>query len=238
MLYSIHQPNFIPWIGFFHKILSSDKVILFDSVQISSGKSYTSRVKILFKGEEKWLTIPVKKAGSFGQKICQTELIDFQINWRKALGTIKQAYSKAEYFKEVFPLFEKYTDSNFNLLCDLNISIIREITDLLGGNTIEFLRSSAIPELMTSTDKQTDYIVQTCRCFNITNYLSGKGGSSEFLEKNKFTENNIKITFQEFNHPKYQQISASDFQPGMSIIDMLMNLGLGKTREILTKDKV
>ncbi|MDX2171915.1 MAG: WbqC family protein [Bacteroidota bacterium] len=233
MIFSIHQPNFIPWIGYFHKVLSSDKVILFDSVQISSGKSYTTRVKILFNGEERWLTIPVKKAGNSGQKICETELLDFKHNWRKNLGTIRQAYLKSPFFKEIFPILESHLEVDYELLCDFNINLIKQITKLLSDKDIEFLRTSSNPQLMTSEKRQTDYIIETCQHFGVVNYLSGKGGSSEFLELEKFEKNGIHISFQKFTHPVYKQIGNEKFCLGMSIIDMLMNVGVSESANLL-----
>jgi hypothetical protein len=233
MITSIHQPNFIPWIGFFHKALSSDRVILFDSVQISSGKSYTTRVKILFQGKEHWLSMPVKKAGNFGQKICETELMDFPIHWRKNLGTIKQAYARAPFFKEVFPIFEELLKEEFTLLSELNRKIIQEICNKIGGQKIEFHKSSETPALMTSESKQTDYILETCLAFKVTNYLSGRGSSFSFLEQDKFKEAKIQLNFQDFKHPVYAQLGTETFVPGMSILDLLMNKGYGQSAELL-----
>ena len=84
-LSAIHQPNFLPWMGYFAKIAAVDTFILFDSVAMSNGKTWTSRSQILVNGQPHWLTLPIKKSGRSGQRICEVELLDFVQNWRKIL---------------------------------------------------------------------------------------------------------------------------------------------------------
>ena len=50
----IHQPNFFPWPGFFHKIANVELFYLMDHVQVTMGKGWHSRVKILSEGKSKW----------------------------------------------------------------------------------------------------------------------------------------------------------------------------------------
>lgn len=208
-------------------------MILFDSVQISSGKSYTSRVKILVNGKEQWLSLPVKKAGNFGQKICETELLDFKINWRKNLGTLKQAYAKTPFFKEVYPLLESYLPEEHQYLSKFNTDLIKKITKALGREDIVFLNASDKPELMASDSLRTDYIIDTCKAFGVKNYLTGRGSSLTFLEEEKFKECGINLSYQDFKHPVYKQPGTDTFVPGLSIIDTLMNLGFEQTSKIL-----
>ena len=58
----IHQPDFMPWLGFFHKLSLCNEFLVFDHVQISNGKSWSSRNKILLNGKPFWLTIPTIKS--------------------------------------------------------------------------------------------------------------------------------------------------------------------------------
>tara|TARA_A100000164_G_C21558457_1_gene608393 strand:- start:430 stop:636 length:207 start_codon:yes stop_codon:yes gene_type:complete len=57
----IHQPDFIPWLGFFHKLSLSDEFIFSDHVQISNGKIWSSRNYILLNNGPFWIIIPVIK---------------------------------------------------------------------------------------------------------------------------------------------------------------------------------
>ena len=59
MILGAHQPNYLPWIGFFHKIAQSDKFVLAENVQFST-QSYINRTRIKSAdGAAHWLTVPV-----------------------------------------------------------------------------------------------------------------------------------------------------------------------------------
>ena len=64
MRVAIHQPNYLPYIGYFQKMARADIFVLLDTVQYSKD-SYTQRVKIRTKDEWIWLTIPVEKSNNF-----------------------------------------------------------------------------------------------------------------------------------------------------------------------------
>ena len=80
MIATIHQPDFMPWIGFFDKIKKSDVYIILDDVQFSRS-GWTHRDKFLSKDRKiQWLTVPIKKKGNFFSKISDVQ-IDYQTNW-------------------------------------------------------------------------------------------------------------------------------------------------------------
>jgi hypothetical protein len=64
MTVSIHQPNFLPWLGFFNKMVESDGFVLLDDVQFPSGHSFGNRVMIKSPLGPLWLTVPVHKKGN------------------------------------------------------------------------------------------------------------------------------------------------------------------------------
>ena len=81
MIVSIHQPNYIPWAGYFHKIANSDVFVIFDDVQFPRGKDWIFRNKIKTESGEKWLSVPVKNKNKF-LKINEIE-INNDIEWQK-----------------------------------------------------------------------------------------------------------------------------------------------------------
>ena len=67
MKVAIHQPNYLPWMGYFHKMHHADVFIFLDDVQFTKG-SHINRVKILSGKGPRWLTVPVVKV-KLGQNI-------------------------------------------------------------------------------------------------------------------------------------------------------------------------
>ena len=107
MIVAIHQPNFIPWLGYFSKINQSDKFIILDTVdlQIGNANSITNRTRIKTQQGELWLTIPIKKSES---KLIHSIQMDNKQPWqKKILKSIQMAYSKAPQFNSIFPIFEE-----------------------------------------------------------------------------------------------------------------------------------
>ena len=231
-LSAIHQPNFLPWLGYFAKIAVVDTFIFFDSVAMSNGKTWTSRSQILVNGQPHCLTLPVKKSGRSGQRICEVELVDFVQNWRKILKTLRHTYGRARHFEAIFSFLESFEKDNFTLLADFNCHFIEKTSRELGLKT-QFLRASSKSELMQSEDLKTDYIIRTCQAFDIKNYVSGRGGSLLFLKKEKFEEYEITVDYQGFTPIDYPQLNTVEFFSGLSIIDVLMNCGWEETEKML-----
>jgi hypothetical protein len=229
---TIHQPDFFPWVGFFDKIFKAEKLIIFDTVQLSTGKSWTNRVKILINGKEHWLTMPIKKKKRSAQAIYETEMIDPLRVYKKILKTLRSAYAKAPYFADVILFFEEIEIPKTNLLSDFNLSIIKNITRRLGNEKLEFVKCSDFQCLRELDLLQTDLIVEVCKYFQIKNYYSGSGCLS-FLEIEKFKKNQIEISFQDFTCFNYSQIDGNQFVPGLSVIDALMNIGFNNLAEKL-----
>ena len=61
MILTIHQPEFIPWLGFLDKASLADTIVLLDNVQYRH-KYFQNRNKIKdINGKDIWLNIPIIK---------------------------------------------------------------------------------------------------------------------------------------------------------------------------------
>ncbi|MFH1459687.1 MAG: WbqC family protein [Candidatus Omnitrophota bacterium] len=221
MIISVHQPQYLPWLGYFHKIDKSDCFVFLDTVQYKK-REFQNRNKIKTKNDWIWLTVPVKTKGSAAQPIFDV-LVDNQTNWQaEHKKSLQVWYAKAPFFDKYFPFFENVYEKQWCTLIDLNITIIKYILEVLEINTSIKLESD-----LGTTQKSTARIIEICQKLKAQEYLSGTGGR-EYLDETLFGQNNISLKYQKFTHPVYQQQVVdknSQFQPYMSIVDLLFNEG-------------
>jgi hypothetical protein len=224
MKIAIHQPQYLPWPGYFNKILQSDIFVFLDDVQYKKNE-WQNRNRIKSANGEVWLTVPVHY--KFGQKINEVE-IDNKIFWRKDhLKTISVCYKKAKYFDEFFVYIEKLLSKEYKMLVDVNINSVKMVLSYLGIDKKIVLSS----ELKVEGEKTTR-LVNICKKLNCDTYISGSG-AKEYLVIDEFEKNGIKVIFQEYSTPEYSQLFG-EFMPNLSIIDMIFNVGKEKTLELIS----
>ncbi len=234
-LYALHQPDFMPWLGFFDKMNKVDNYIVFDNVYITTGKSWSNRVKILLNNKEYWLTIPISRSGISNKPIYEVELNQPERNFSKLLKTIRQAYLKHPFFKEVFPFIEELRLERELRLSEVNAKFNTKMYEKIFGRSKNILFASDVAGLRNIDKFKTDMIIKVCNNFDVENYLSGEGCLS-FLETEQFRENGINISFQNFEPPVYPQYRNNEsFVSGLSIIDALMNIGFEGTKQLLDR---
>ena len=219
MIVGIHQPQYLPWIGFFDKIDRSDRFVLLDDVQYKKNE-WQNRNKIRNANGWQWLTVPVHH--EFGQAIREVR-IDNEIPWRrKHLNAIELAYSKAPFFNLYRTFFEDCYGRSWERLADINVHCIRKFTALLGIKTELVLASQ-----LDAHGEKTAHLVNICKRLNAEVYLSGKDGPL-YMDMAAFEEAGISVSVQDFKHPVYTQHGArndGEFEPLMSVIDLLFNCG-------------
>jgi len=225
---AIHQPNFLPWLGFFHKIYQSDIFILLDNVPFTKS-GYQNRVKIKSAQGEQWLTVPVLTKGRFGQLTSQVP-INANTHWGKAhTATLRTNYQRAPYYEEIYGWLEPLYRKAQPHLAAFNLSLIEAILRYLKLSANLIMASSLVfegngPELLLQLVQLADGQV----------YLSGPSGR-DYLDTSIFELAGIKIEFQQFYHPIYPQLYG-DFMPGLSILDALMNIGPVQTMHLLQRN--
>ena len=223
----IHQPDFLSYLGFFHRLLHANLYIVLDDVQFVKGtsQSWMNRDKIKTSNGEQWLTVNVKKAPT-GTNINKILLND-TLNWKKQnLDLLSANYKKAEYFDEIYPYIEKLYNSKHVKLSDFNMNSIHMLNKLFDIN-IDIVYSSNLITTRTKSERLVELLTQV----NATHYLSGVG-ARDYHEDKPFDDANIKVLWQDFEHPTYPQLHG-EFIPYLSSIDLLFNCGIDKSREIL-----
>ena len=226
MIVSIHQPNYIPWIGFFNKILLSDIYVVFDDVQYPRGKDYANRNQIKTNNGRKWLTVPVIGKSELKPwnriKINNNGWID------QHLSLLESFYKKSDYFMEYYPKLKEIYHTGHSKLIELNLDLIRYILTILDNDT-NIVMSSDI-----KTDKQgIEKILHILKELNATTYISGSGeGSKRYIDETLFKNNDIKLVWQNYTQLEYKQ-QYGKFISYMTILDLVFNHGPNSKNYIL-----
>lgn len=217
MKITIHQPNFLPWLGYFNKASRVDTLVLLDQVQFSNN-SYQNRTRIKTAAGPVWLTVPVLKKGKFGQRTCDV-LINNQKNWaKKIVKSMSASYGRAPYFRQYRKDIEKILAGDWLKLADLNKALLDWLLRLLEID-IAVLSASELDV----DGKGSDLILGICRTVGADIYLSGPSGK-KYLEKEDFKKAGVEVQFYQFEHPVYAQ-RYGEFIPNLSIIDLIFNEG-------------
>ena len=217
MKVAIHQPNYLPYLGFFHKLSLVDTFVIMDDTQYD--KKFTNRNKIKVPGNWIWLTVPINKKHKFvANKIVE---INNEENWQSDhFEKINRSYSNSEFFKKNYKtFFEKIYSKKWDHLFTLNYELIIQLIDWLNIK-IEVIKESELNINGNSTDR----LVNISKKIGAETYVSGIGGK-EYMNEKMFETNNIKIEYQNFKCPIYKQVFNSEFIPNLSIIDLLFNIG-------------
>jgi|TARA_Y100000031_G_scaffold20092_1_gene20540 hypothetical protein len=214
MIVTIHQPDFLPWQGFFDRWKKSDLYIVLDDVQFIR-RGWHHRDKIKTQNKIKWLTVPVQKKGRYHQAIKEVK-IDQQENWnQKHLKTIQTAYKKAPNFDFVFGKLSEIYNREYNLLIEFNMDLLRLCSKMLDIDT-PLVFASDFNVKSTGGQKLVDLV----QSVGGKEYLTGSG-SRDYLDEELFKKVGISVRWQEFEHPVYKQLYGS-FEKMLSVLDFLM----------------
>ena len=226
---AIHQPNFLPWLGYFDKMLRADVFIVMDNAQyVKSGGTWSNRVKAMISGEPRWLTMPIVR-NYHGLRTYGEIEIDDTGNWRtKAIKSLQAAYARTPHFREVMPLVESLLVHPTRSLVELNVNAALQILQAIGLAPRQIVFGSTL----TCTGQATDLLIEMVRAVGGTTYLCG-GGAEGYQEDDKFATAGLKLQYQSFRHPEYPQRTGVPFAPGLSIVDALFWCGWAGTVDLL-----
>ncbi len=221
----IHQPDFLPYLGFFQRLLRADIFIVLDHVQfVHSNRGWTHRDRIKTAYGERWLTVSVKKAPR-DTAINKIELSGG--DWREQnLNLIRENYRNAPYFSELYPRIEALYASPVTLLWEFNMNSIKLLLEWFAIDLPIIFASTLQPE-----GHKNELLVDLLKKAGADRYLSGTGAKDYFVPE-PFLNAAIEVEWQEFQHPAYPQ-QFGDFIPYLSSIDLLFNCGAEHARQLL-----
>jgi hypothetical protein len=222
MIVVIHQPHFLPWLGYLHRMAQADVFVLLDHVQFER-RNYQNRTMIRVNDEARWLTVPVM------QRSRDERIVDKRVDnpsdgakwWSpKLFSTLRHAYREARFLDTYAAEFERLFDTRFDRLVDLNQAGLDLLRDAFGIRT-KLVRSSEL----AVQGARMDLILNICLAVGADTLLAGMGGSRGYLDAEAFARAGVRIEYHGFKHPEYAQCGNGPFIKGLSAIDMLFNCG-------------
>ena len=221
---AIHQPEYLPWLGFFKKMMNVELFVFLDDVQFRK-KGWQNRNRIRINDGTTLLSIPVHTHSY--PKINEVT-IDNEKNWSiRHKKSILYNYARAPYFDEIKDFVESIFEKKFQYLVDLNTEIIKFIM-----NELEIKSKIVFSSELEISKKGSDRVLDICKAVGADYYITGTFWAESNLRVEEFKKSNIDVEFQKFQHPIYKQIHG-EFIPEMSIIDLLFNEGKKEAKKIL-----
>lgn len=226
---AIHQPNFFPWLGYFDKVIRSDIFVFLDHVQYQkTGGVWSNRVKVLIGNEARWVTAPISRNFRGVRRIDEIFFVEHS-RWRaKILQSLVTNYSKATYFREAMAIIEPLILNQENNLARYNAEAIISIAKLFGQSQEKFRWSST----MRLESHSNEMLIAITKENGGDVYMCG-GGAQGYQIDSTFREASVDLAYQNFQHPEYTQKGIPVFVPGLSVIDLLMQIGPHRARTVL-----
>lgn len=225
MIVGSNQPYLFPYIGYWQLINIANVFVLSDSMQYIK-KGYINRNYILINGERHRYTLEVLGVHS------DTLINEIRVgnNATKILKSIFNAYKKAPYFEEIYPMLEQiFLNNEKNLAKYVGYSIERVARYLEMDTTFIYLNDLQGKTSLRAQDRTIDI----CKKLNADQYINSIGGQ-KLYSKEAFKDHGIKLNFIKTELIEYRQFQ-NEFVPNLSIIDVLMFNSIEEIKVMLQK---
>jgi hypothetical protein len=226
MRVTIHQPEHLPWAGFFAKASRADKLVLLDNVQFRRNY-FQNRNRILTPMGEGWLTVPVLSKGH-----THSVLRDMRINntdrrwrlrcWRMILGS----YGGLPYFDVYRDFLEDMYAQEWDLLTVLNEHVIRQLCAWLQLD-VAIQRASDL----NVSGSSSQLLLEICLATGATEYVAGPS-ARDYLDESLFDAEGIRVQHAWYEQQPYPQGGSEGFVESLSVIDLLFNCG-DRSRDVV-----
>jgi len=212
---AIHQPQYLPWLGYFDKLDSADVFILLDTVQFKKHE-WQNRNRIRTSDGWQWLTVPI--IDRFPERIDCVE-INTRTDWqRKHCQALRLHYGRAPFWDPLGPQLVALLEGPCVRLRELNVAVTDLLCRQLGIKTPRILASR-----LSAQEDPTDRLIDLCRAAGGTAYLAGQSGPA-YMDVGRFAKAGIDVQVQAYTHPQYPQ-RYQPFVSHLAVIDLLFNCG-------------
>lgn len=219
MILSSHQPNFVPYMGFFYKAFRSDIFVISDDVCFSK-KGMHNWNKIYTQNGVKKITVPIN--AHHDRKLNEILICSPNYSITKICKTLVQEYRKAPCFhscSDIIELMLALSEKNSLEMVEFNLAIIEHLLNKFNIN-VKMLRADEDLKLSGHKD---DRIFQMCELTGADTYLSGTGAKA-YHDEEEYRKRNIQLVYSDYTPVLYEQPKGS-FVENLSVLDYIFNNG-------------
>jgi WbqC-like protein family len=216
MKVAIHQPQYLPWLGYLAKWAAADVFVWLDTVQYEKN-GWQNRNRIKTADGPRWLTVPVR--ARLGTPI-ETVEVDGAQPWRQRhLRAIENAYARARHLARHHDALGRLYATEWPRLAPVAMATGEWLARAAGITTPARLAST----LGVTTTDPTGRLVALCGAVGADTYLAGRDGA-RYMDREAFARAGIRVLFQDYKHPEYAQLHG-EFAPFLSGLDLLLTHG-------------
>jgi hypothetical protein len=223
VIVAAHQPHFLPWLGYLSKVAAADVFVVMDDLQYEA-QNFQNRNRMKLNHGPQWLTVPLER-GPQNDRICDKRISysgSPKESWQRRLyHTLLVHYGSAPYFRRYQADLEDAFTRRWERLVDLDVHMLTLHLRWFEIKTPVLMASSLELE-----GYKTERILSMCRALHVDSYLSGGGGSRDYLDVEYLNSAGITVAWHDFQHPVYpQRYPSLGFASHLGALDMLLNCG-------------
>ena len=219
MKVAIHQPQYLPWLGYLAKWAAADQFVFLDTVQYEKN-GWQNRNRIKTASGARWLTVPVH--ARLGTPIDAVG-VDAAQPWRaRHLLAIENAYARAPHLARHHAALRRLYATEWPRLAPLAVATAEWLARTMGIATPARL-ASALGVAATGPIDPTGRLIALCRAVGADTYLAGRDGA-KYMDREAFARAGITVLYQDYKHPEYAQLHG-EFAPNLSGLDLLLTHG-------------
>jgi len=230
MRVAIMQPYVFPYLGYYQLLHAADVFVCFDDVNFIK-KGWINRNRILLNGAPFTFTIPIQ--GMSQNITIRDSHIAPDPAWQtKLLGNLKQGYGHTPFYNAIFPLIKPMIQRASGSIADLAEATVRLVVDYL-ALPVRITRSSALG--IAEDIKGQERIIQVAKAHGAAHYINPANGAHLYNEE-RFALEGMTLRFLRMDPDlRDPQQGKTDFVPGLSMLDILMNVPPEGIRALLAR---
>jgi hypothetical protein len=224
MIVAAHQPSYLPWLGYLDKLAKADVFVVMDDLQYEA-QNFQNRNRLKLNHGPHWITVPLVSAPQTA-RVCDRRIDNTgrgsrhhwqQRTWR----TLCVHYGKSAHFERYAGALEDVYVRRWDSLVDLDLHML-DLARLWLGIKTPIIRASSLDLRGAKTDRIADF----CAKLGATVYLSGRGGSTGYLDTDQLARGGVATMWQQFAHPTYpQRYPHLGFVSHLGFLDLVLNTG-------------